>query len=211
MAIIIIIFIATIIRKHLLPAAMHMVLYSVWFYTTPSSWPSPIRGHEVQVSYWNSQIWVQVQTTSLNSWVSWSKTFFLLWAMTHLKIRQMNYIIFKILSHVTSGLLPESAAVIFKWEKDRQRELTQNLKQVATSRDGVSELSMLNVVSFPGLTLVSLCSQCLLPQYSTLCFWPWLSSHFLQLLARWQPILGPQPLFFYFSQPHRGVRSQLDH
>lgn len=70
---------------------------------------------------------------------------------------------------------------------------------------------MPNVVSFPGLTLVSLCSQCLLPHYSTLCFWPWLSSHFLQLLARWQPILGPQPLFFYFSQPHRGVRSQLDH
>lgn len=51
MAINIIIFIATTIKKHLLPATMHMVLYLVWFYTTPSSWPSPMGVHAAQGDY----------------------------------------------------------------------------------------------------------------------------------------------------------------
>lgn len=41
MAITIIFFIATTIKKHLLPAAMHMVLYSVWFYKLHHHGPHP--------------------------------------------------------------------------------------------------------------------------------------------------------------------------
>lgn len=56
MAIIIIIFIATTIKKHLQPAAMHMVLYSLWFYTAPSRWLSPCEATKYKAITENSEI-----------------------------------------------------------------------------------------------------------------------------------------------------------
>lgn len=119
-----------------------------------------------------------------------------------------NYILSKILSHWIVRSCSRFSCSHFKWEE--WRGLVWNFKQVATSREmsdpWVSDASCLSWTLFLSLasTWFLYVLNIFCQSYSNLCFWLWLSSNFLQLLAflsRWQHTPGSQPLFFFFSQP----------
>lgn len=130
--------------------------------------------------------------------------------MPHLKVRQMHYTASEILSRCNLRSSSGFTCIHFKLKKNQQRrEMVWNFKQMATSRE-VNNLQVSDQSCLCWLLFLSLASTWFLwilnssASLTPFCFWPWLFpfSQIPGLIIQVTAHTSPQPLFFFFSQPH---------